>query len=364
LDDTSFFLRAAPPRARSSLLIRSAARWLVPFIYGGTFLLFVVDIFRADLLAYGLFYTPLVATALFHKSRASVWVLSAAAIGMVVVGTFVPSVAPDLPNLIGNRVLSVLAIVATAVFVQYARDTQDQMAEQARRLEAAERVKSEVLTTLSQEMRTPLYQLLSILSLMTVTCRADQRESLDRVRGSAQHLLDTINNIIDLTELDERRFHAETVDLRSIGRQAADQAEPAARERQITIVPPEQGEPVLARADGWATRRILDSLLSYAILATPAGGRVSIVLDRKPGMVTAAVNDAEPALHAAFVQDMAVGELEAGDLAAEADGLASGMIGTGLILGRRLALAMGGQIAALDSATAGTMLLLSLPAAV
>ncbi|HYZ24742.1 MAG TPA: HAMP domain-containing sensor histidine kinase [Rhodopila sp.] len=358
MDDASSFLRAAmPPASGPSTLMRRSARRLVPVIYAATALVFVVDLLRANLLAFGFFYTPMVATAVFYKSRSSVWTLAAIAIAMVLVGTFIPPISSNVPDLIGNRILSVIAIIATAVFIQYARDTQDRLAEQARRLEAAERAKSDVLTTLSHEMRTPLYKLLSILSLMAATCRPDQRDSLGQVRNGAQHLLDSINNIIDLSELDERRFHAEPVDLRSIGQEAADQAQIAARERQITIVPPDHGEPMLAQADGWATRRIIDNLLTHAILATPAGGQVSIVLGRKPGLVTAAVNDVGPALRLALAPDLAQ------DLAAEADGLASGMIGTGLILGRRLALAMGGQIAALESATAGTMLLLSLPAA-
>ena len=339
--------------SRPPLLPRSARR-LVPVIYLASFLLFIFDLFRVDVLAFGLFYTPMVATAVFHKARYSVWILSALAIAMVIIGIFVPTMAPNHSDLIGNRMLSILAIIATAVFIQYARDTQDRLAEQTRRIEAAERMKSEVLANLSQEMRPPLHGLLSILSLMTATCRPDQRASLGKVRGGTQHLLQNINNIIDLTELDDRQLEARPIDLRTVGQQVVDQVQAAARERQITIDSPENGEPVLAQADSWATRRIMENLLTHAILATQAGGLVSLILDRGPGIVTATVSGSIPGAQA----------VGARDLAAETDGSPSDALATGLILVRRLAGAIGGEMAALDHSDSRMILRLSLPAAV
>jgi signal transduction histidine kinase len=211
------------------------ARWLVPVFYVLSGLAFVADLYRDNMLAYGMIYVPLVATAVFHWSRSGLWILTGLTCLLVVVGAFVPLVNSDLPDLIGNRILSILAILATAAFVHHARVSQDRLAAQTRRAEAAERIKSEVLTNLSHEMRTPLHALLGLLSLMMTDSRPDQREALARVRSGGKQLLDTVDNLIDLTQIDQRALQREAVNVATLLRDAADSACSAADEPRIAI---------------------------------------------------------------------------------------------------------------------------------
>ncbi|HVY15255.1 MAG TPA: hypothetical protein VHB27_08510, partial [Rhodopila sp.] len=159
--------------------VARASRWLVPLIYVGCALAFVFDIMRDNLIAFGIFYTPLVGTAVFYRSRRATWILAGTAILAVVLGAFLPFISPDLPDMVGNRVLSIGAIIATALFIDYARLIQDRLAAETSRAEEAERIKSEVLDNISEEIRTPLQGLLGLMNLLKATARTDQLAALE-----------------------------------------------------------------------------------------------------------------------------------------------------------------------------------------
>lgn len=321
---------------------------------------FVADLYRNDTLAYGIIYIPLVVTAVFHRNRSGLWILTGLTCVLVVVGAFVPAVNSNLPDLIGNRILSIFAILATAAFVHHARVTQDRLAAQTRRAEAAERIKSEVFTNLSHEMRTPLHALLGVVSLMMAQCRPDQREALDRVRSGGKQLLDTIDNLIDLTRIDERVLRREVVNVSTLLRDAADSARSAAAERQIAIEPAADkcgSGDVAALGDRWATRRILDNLIANAVRFAPPGGTVSIATGRSADAVTASISDTGNGLPPGLMRIFDDGTVELEDSEMPATG------GTGLALSNRLARQMNGRLTVSSQSAGGTTMNLSLPAA-
>jgi signal transduction histidine kinase len=261
--------------------------------------------------------------------------------------------------MIGNRFLSILAIAATAAFVYHARDIQERLAAETRRAEAAERIKTDVLTDLSQEIRTPLHTLLGVLSLTIATSRPDQREALGRVRGDARQLLATIDNLLDLTQIAERTLGRRTIDIATIAREAAESVRTAASERQVNIALGSEngaGQGAVI-GDPWAMRRILDNLLANAVRLTPPGGTVSVSVARDAGMVTASVSDTGNGLPYELTQDFR-------EDAPETDGGAlPGSGATGLALSRRLARAMDGRLTARNQPDSGATISLSLPAA-
>jgi signal transduction histidine kinase len=346
-------------KRRFEFAIRRSAQWLVPFTYGVSGLAFVDDLFRDNTLAYGIIYTPLVATSVFHKGRYGLWIISVVASLMVVAGAFFPVVSPDLPDLIGNRFLSILAILATAAFVHHARDIQDRLAAETRRAEAAERIKTDVLTNLSQEIRTPLHTLLGVLSLTMATSRPDQRVALGRIRSDGKHLLATIDNLLDLTQIEERTLSRQTIDIRTIARDAAESARGAASERQISIAlnSDRDSDQAAAIGDSWAMRRILDNLLANAVRLTPPGGTVSVSVARGAGTITASVSDTGKGLSAALTREFDGDSPETDGSSLPATG------GTGLALSNRLARAMNGRLTARNEAESGATVSLSLPAA-
>ncbi len=335
------------------------ARWLVPMLYIVSAGAFVADLFRDNILAYGIIYTPLIATAVFHKSRSSVWIISGFACLLVVVGAFVPMVDDNLQDLIGNRILSILAIFATAALVHHARGVQDRLEVETRRAEAAEQIKTEVLTSISEEIRTPLHTLLGVLSLTMAVSPPDQREALARIRNDGTLLLATIHNLFDLTQIKEHTLRRQTIDISTIAEDAAEGARAAASERQVKIAlnPAEDVRKTAAIGDSWAMRRILDNLLANAVRLTPPGGTVSVSVARGANTVTTSVSDTGKGLPPDLAQEFQEGSPQADSGALPAAG------GTGLALSNRLARAMNGRLTAENGPVTGATLRLSLPAA-
>lgn len=357
--------REARPEDTVSGTIAPPAWWLVPLVYALTGLAFLSDLLRSNIVAFGIIYAPLVATAVFHKNRSGLAILTVATCAMVIIGAFFPIIDPDLPDLIANRGLSILAILATAAFVHHARVTHERLAEQTHRAEEAERIKTDVFTNLSEEMRTPLHGLLGLLRLMLAGCRPDQRESLERVRDGSKQLLETIDNLIDLTRIPDQVLQSQTVDLSDILRDAADRARNAARERRIDIAF-DMTEPysqystagrVSALADEWATRRILDNLIASVVRFAAPGGTISLATDREDGIVAACVSDTgrrpPPGFSRLSRDDEA--DPDSTDFSDSRD--------AGLTLSHRLARGMNGRLSLINQSGPGVTIMLTLPAA-
>jgi signal transduction histidine kinase len=345
--------------SRFQIAANRFARRLVPLVYVVSALAFLSDMERDNTLAYGIIYTPLIGTAVFHRRRVGLWLLTGGACIMVVVGAFFPVVGRDIPDLVGNRALSIMAILATAAFVYHARDIQDRLKDQTQRAAAAERIKSEVLNDLSQEIRTPLHALLGVLTLTMANSKPDQRDALGRVRNDGKQLLATIDNLIDLSQVEGRTLQRQAVDLATIARDAATTAGAMARERQVTVALTEEGDngETMAIGDSWAIRRILDNFLANAVRLTPPGGAVSVRVSRNDCIVTASVSDTGKGLPPEVTREF-------GEHAPATDGStlpATG--GAGLALSSRLARTMDGRVIACNQPGSGATVSLSLPAA-
>jgi two-component system, NarL family, sensor kinase len=351
------------------------ATWLVPAIYAGCLAAFVADLDSVNTLAFGVFYAPLIATAVFHRDRRAVWVLTAIACGMDIVGSLFPVIATDVTELIENRCLSISALLATAAFTWHARKIQDRLIQQTSRAELAERMKTEVLTHLSQEIRAPLYSMIGVLELVATDSRPDQAAALRMVRTSGRRLVSTFDNLVDLTQFEERPMPVEPIDLGQLLRQSAEARRHDAEARQIKLtigiptggiptggiptggIPPDATPPhppraphILAQANPWAVRRILENKIMDAITYTAPGGRIEVS--------TAAEHDS------VSVVIVATGRWPAGVIhtANHPDVAPLSPSVMGLALSQRLARAMGAQLVFSNGPGEGMTVRLRLPA--
>ena len=267
------------------------AAWLVPFIYALCLTAFVADLFSANTLAFGVFYTPLVATAVFHRDPRAVWVLSAIAIALVFVGSLLPNLPLEMSELVTNRLLSVAAILATAAFVRHARSVQDKLAHETRRAEAAERMKTEVLNNLSQEIRAPLYSMMGVLELVALDSQPALKANLGIVRLAGRRLAATIDNLVDLTQFGEEPIPVEPIDLGCLLREVADASQRDAAARQIALTANVLPSAVQVQGNSWAVRRILENLLADAIGYTPPGGRIDVRIALDETHATVVISD-------------------------------------------------------------------------
>jgi PAS domain S-box-containing protein len=159
--------------------------------------------------------------------------------------------------------------------------------------DGANRAKSQFLATMSHELRTPLNAIIGFAEVMQQEVmgpvgNAQYRSYITDIHVSGTHLLQLINDILDLTkaEAGKLELNEETVDLgeviQSVMRVSRGSIEKAGLTANIDLTP---GLPRL-RADERKTRQVLFNLVGNAVKFTPAGGRIDIRahFDQQAGM--------------------------------------------------------------------------------
>jgi PAS domain S-box-containing protein len=241
------------------------------------------------------------------------------------------------------------------------------------RAEAADRLKSAFLATMSHELRTPLNSIIGftgvILQGLAGPLNAEQTKQLGMVRGSARHLLELINDVLDISKIEagQLEVRAEPFDLRASLERVTGLLKPAADKKGLALTlshPPEPGELV---SDRRRVEQILLNLLNNALKFTDHGGvtlTVETVADYRSS--PAAPPCAAVRLR---VTDTGLG-LKPEDLAVlfqpfrQIDmGIARQHEGTGLglVICRRLAGLLGGEISVTSEFAKGSEFTVTLP---
>ncbi|RWN33483.1 MAG: HAMP domain-containing histidine kinase [Mesorhizobium sp.] len=163
-------------------------------------------------------------------------------------------------------------------------DTAKSMSDEARRrAEDANLAKSRFLASMSHELRTPLNAILGFSEVMAnevlgPMSNPTYRDYARDVHDSGQHLLDLINEILDLSRIEAGRYqlNEEPMMLLSVVEDCCHMMELKARNKDIRIV--QDFESALPRlfADERAVRQIALNLLSNAIKFTGTGGEVRV----------------------------------------------------------------------------------------
>ncbi len=110
-----------------------------------------------------------------------------------------------------------------------------------RRAETADRLKSAFLATMSHELRTPLNSIIGFTGVLqgglAGPINEEQKLQLGMVRGSARHLLELINDVLDLSKIEagELRVASEIFDLRSSLERVRSSLAPAARQKGLLL---------------------------------------------------------------------------------------------------------------------------------
>jgi PAS domain S-box-containing protein len=163
--------------------------------------------------------------------------------------------------------------------------------------ERANRLKSEFLASMSHELRTPLHTIIGFTELLAEELEGPlnekQKRFLNHVHQDSLHLLELINDILDLSKIEAGRLelHSESFDARQVLFDALNGIRPIADSRNITLESSIAGE-VFIFADRVRFREIVSNLLSNAVKFTAEGGRVSVEQRPAPrGLVCFSVAD-------------------------------------------------------------------------
>jgi two-component system cell cycle sensor histidine kinase PleC len=155
--------------------------------------------------------------------------------------------------------------------------------EAARRAEAASLSKSRFLAQMSHELRTPLNAILGFSEVMKNEVLGphkvpNYKEYSADIHNSGQHLLNLINEILDLSRIEAGRYqlNEETVPLVGVAEDCVHLMTMRAKNRGIKLVELFENDMPPLWADERALRQIALNLLSNAIKFTPQGGEISI----------------------------------------------------------------------------------------
>jgi len=169
--------------------------------------------------------------------------------------------------------------------------------EQSLELELASRHKSEFLASMSHELRTPLNAVLGFSEVLLERMFGDindrQEEYLRDIHGSGQHLLELINEILDLSKVEAGSMKLEysSIDLGGLLEEAASMLRERAAVHGITVsvdVPEEIG-PVYT--DELRLKQVVLNLLTNAVKFTADGGSVIVRAVRRAVEIEVTVTD-------------------------------------------------------------------------
>jgi PAS domain S-box-containing protein len=224
---------------------------------------------------------------------------------------------------------------------------------------------SEIMSRVSHELRTPLHAILGFSELLDKSAgaalAAEARECLGHIRGSAQHLLAMVGDILELTHVSSgaMRFATTAVDAHAAVLEVAAMLEALAAERGVQINVGPRGPVSHVLADAQRLRQVLINLLGNAIKYNRPQGRVDVRLSMADASDLAlAVSDTGHGIAPEHLAQLFEPFVRVGSAAASSDGN-----GLGLAIARSLARGMGGDVVAASALGVGSTFVVCLPAA-
>ena len=149
--------------------------------------------------------------------------------------------------------------------------------------EKANLAKSDFLATMSHELRTPLNAISGFSEMLTgeffgTLGSPKYKEYADDIHASSEHLLNLVNDILDLSAIEAGKQYLakESLIVDDVIKDCSPMIDAAAKHKGITyaIDLPERIQPI--QADRRALKQILLNILSNAVKFTPKGGRITL----------------------------------------------------------------------------------------
>jgi signal transduction histidine kinase len=154
--------------------------------------------------------------------------------------------------------------------------------EQQKAIREASRLKSEFLANMSHELRTPLNAIIGFTELMYAgklgPLAPEHHEYLGDILTSARHLLQLINDVLDLAKVESGKmeFRPERVDLARLIGEVRDILRGLAASKRLRVETQLDPDVAFAVVDPARLKQVLYNYVSNAIKFTPEGGRIVI----------------------------------------------------------------------------------------
>jgi signal transduction histidine kinase len=227
--------------------------------------------------------------------------------------------------------------------------------EVVRRLQEADRMKADLLATVTHELRSPLTTILGALQLLRLRegrMDPEQRQQFVTMgMRQGERLQRMIEQLLLAAKFEQRPArtapvepHHVQLDASELVRRAGEEAQARHRERQITVQT-NGSMPVLVAQD--AVAQVLDNLIDNACKYSPDGEPVRLFGVRENGRAVLAVEDCGPGVDVADRERIF-------ERFSQLDGQGDrrgGGVGLGLYIARQLARSQGGDLVATDSSS-------------
>jgi GAF domain-containing protein len=241
----------------------------------------------------------------------------------------------------------------------------DEIQDKSKQLAEASERKSQFLASMSHELRTPLNAIIGLTEMMVTSAARfgteKALEPLHRVNAAGKHLLDLINEVLDLSKIEAGKLelNVEAVDLTRLIDEVIGTAGQLADKNQNRLIVEAQENVGALAADSLRLKQILLNLLSNACKFTKEGEvalRVRKVADGRD-WVELAVADTGIGLTAEQQAKLFQEFTQADSLTARR----YGGTGLGLALSRKLARMMGGDVTVTSELRKGSVFTVRLP---
>lgn len=163
--------------------------------------------------------------------------------------------------------------------IQRIKDVENDMLLARQAAETANRAKSEFLSSMSHELRTPLNSILGFSQLLQADAlNDDQRESIDLIYRSGQHLLELVNDVLDLAKLDSGliKTRIEDVTLQAVVSQCLNLLAGQIAQKQLQVNLRIADDASVVRADALRLKQVMLNLLSNAVKYNRPGGSITV----------------------------------------------------------------------------------------
>ncbi len=229
--------------------------------------------------------------------------------------------------------------------------------------EVANRAKSDFLAAMSHELRTPLNAIAGYAELLEMgiggPVTEQQQGYLARIRGSQQHLLGIISDLLNYSRIEAGQviYDLTVIPIQSVMDTVLPLLALQSQAKDIALTSEACPIGLAAIADQTKTEQIVLNLLSNAVKFTPESGRVTVRCSEEGDRVRISVEDTGPGIpldkHGAIFEPLVqLGRTRT----SQHEGT-----GLGLAISRDLARAMGGDITIDSTVDVGSTLTLTLP---
>ena len=178
-------------------------------------------------------------------------------------------------------------------------ELEQRVTERTLELEKANRAKDEFLANMSHELRSPLSAILGLSETLLEQRRGSlnetQQRSVQMIESSGQHLLELINDILDLSKIDAGKFdyYPEFISIDATCKSSLAFVSGQATKKEISIRYRNESGISTVYADPRRLKQILVNLLTNAVKFTPEKGNVSlgVTFDLEDNLVQLSVSD-------------------------------------------------------------------------